>query len=296
MREYTYTTPHGIVVSRAVTKVNYARGLRHLVRELDRRRGIYFSSGYEYPGRYSRWDFGSVCPPLEIVAWDRRVEFRPLNDRGRIIAGMFHTVLRDHPHWEECALVDGALQGRLKPLPRLFTEEERSKQPSAFTILRALVEEFRGEENSRLGLVGAFGYDLLFQFEPIEKKHPRDGHKDLHLYLCDDIWFMDRKKEQIERFQYDFTLGEATTRGLKRDGANVAAPRKTEPGPIESDHSPEAYMAGVERVREGMGPRRLLRGSAASDLSHPLFGQGFRVIRARAKGQPEPLRIPASVR
>src|SRR5271165_3507135 len=130
MREFTYTTPHGIVVSRAVSKVNYARGLKHLVRELDRRRGIYFSSGYEYPGRYSRWDFGSVCPPLEIVAWDRRIEFRPLNQRGRLIAAMFHTVLRDHPHWEECALIDGALEGRLKPLPRLFTEEQRSKQPS----------------------------------------------------------------------------------------------------------------------------------------------------------------------
>ena len=49
---------------------------------LDRQRGIYLSSGYEYPGRYSRWDIASVCPPLEIVAFGRRVEFRPLNERG----------------------------------------------------------------------------------------------------------------------------------------------------------------------------------------------------------------------
>ena len=252
MREYIYTTPHGIEVSRAVSKVNYAKGLKHLVRELDRRRGIYFSSGYEYPGRYSRWDFGSVCPPLEIVAWDRRVEFRPLNERGRHIAEMFHAVLAEHPHWEEFSLVDGALHGRLKPLPALFPEEERSKQPSVFTILRALVDEFRGEENCRLGLVGAFGYDLLFQFEPIEKKHAREGHKDLHLYLCDDIWFMDRKKEQIERFQYDFTRGESSTRGLPRDGAKIAVPRESKSGPIESDHRPEEYMAKVDAVREGM--------------------------------------------
>ncbi|HEX3876740.1 MAG TPA: anthranilate synthase component I [Bryobacteraceae bacterium] len=253
MREYSHTTPHGIEVSRTLSKVNYAKGLRHLLRELDRRRGIYFSSGYEYPGRYSRWDFGSICPPLEIVAWDRRIEFRPLNERGRRITQMLQAVLEDHPHWEEFSMVDGALHGRLKPLPQLFAEEQRSKQPSVFSILRALIEEFRGEENSRLGLVGAFGYDLLFQFEPIEKKHPRDDHKDLHLYLCDDIWFMDRKKEQIERYQYDFTRGELTTRGLKRDGAAVAAPPKREPAPIESDHKPEEYMANVEKVREGMG-------------------------------------------
>ena len=45
------------------------------------------------------------------------------------------------------------------------------------TALVGAVEEFHGEEDSRLGLVGAFGYDLLFQFEPIEKKLPRDGRK-----------------------------------------------------------------------------------------------------------------------
>ena len=82
---------------------------------------------------------------------------------------------------------------------------EGSRTPDEMrAILRLMIEEFRGEENSRLGLVGAFGYDLLFQFEPIEKKLPRHGHKDLHLFLCDDIWFMDRKKEQVERYQYDF--------------------------------------------------------------------------------------------
>ena len=96
------------------------------------------------------------------------------------------------------------LRGTLKPLPALFPEEERSKQPSAFSILRAFIDEFRHPLASRLALVGAFGYDLLFQFDPIELKLPRTGVKDLHLYLCDDIYFMDRKKEQIERFQLRF--------------------------------------------------------------------------------------------
>src|ERR1051326_3396541 len=83
MREYRYTTPHGIEVIRTVSKANYANGLKHLLRDLDRHRGIYLSSGYEYPGRYSRWDIAATCPPFEIVSYDRRVEFRPLNERGR---------------------------------------------------------------------------------------------------------------------------------------------------------------------------------------------------------------------
>jgi anthranilate synthase len=252
MREYRYTTPHGIQVTRSASKTNFRKGLHHVLRDLDQHRGIYLSSGYEYPGRYSRWDIASTCPPLEIVSYDRRVEFRPLNARGVETLRMFHGLLAGHPHWEDFGFEGEMLAGRLKPLPTLFPEEERSKQPSVFSILRALTEEFHGEEDSRLGLLGAFGYDLLFQFEPIEKKLPRAGHKDLHLFLCDDIWYMDRKKEQVERYQYEFELAGASTRGLARDGEAIAPPAPRESGPIASDHTPEEYMANVETVREGM--------------------------------------------
>ena len=79
MREYRYTTPHGIEVTRTVSKANYRKGLKHLLSDLDQHRGIYLSSGYEYPGRYSRWDIAATRPPLEIVSHDRHMEFRPLN-------------------------------------------------------------------------------------------------------------------------------------------------------------------------------------------------------------------------
>ena len=252
MPQQSYTTPHGIEVARTLSKAGYHRGLRHVLGALDRHRGIYLSSGYEYPGRYSRWDIASVCPPIEIVAFDRRVEFRPLNQRGSVLARMLETVLAGHPHWEEFGFDGDRLVGRLKPLPRLFPEEERSKQPSVFTILRALIEEFRGEEHGRLGLIGAFGYDLLFQFEPVEKRLARGEQKDLHLFWSDDLWVMDRKKEQVERFRYEFTRGDQTTRGLARTGEKLPAPRKAPPSGIASDHTAEEYMAKVDEVREGM--------------------------------------------
>jgi len=253
MRQFRYSTRSGIRVTRTDSKIPYRRGLRGLLQDLDIHRGIYLSSGYEYPGRYSRWDVASVCPPLEIVSYDRKVEFRPLNTRGEILNQILYPLLAAHPHWDSFGVEGGALTGRLKPLPRLFPEEERSKQPSAFSILRTLIDEFRDAGDARLALVGAFGYDLLFQFEPIEKKLPRDGHKDLHLFLCDDIYFMDRKKEQIERCQYDFERDNLSTLALERSGEAIAAPSGpgTSGEPV-SDHTPEEYMAMVEKVREGM--------------------------------------------
>src|SRR6266851_1855882 len=226
MPELRYSTPSGIAVTRVVSKVNYKKGLKRLLRDLDSHRGAYLSSGYEFPGRYSRWDFASTRPPLEIVAVDREVEFRPLNLRGEMLNSMLLPILERHPHWDSFGRYGSALRGRLQPLPKLFSEEERSKQPSAFSILRALIEEFRHPEDSRLALIGAFGFDLLFQFEPIEKKLARSGHKDLHLFFCDEIYSMDRKKEQTERYQWDFELDGVSTLALDRSAQPVDSQAK----------------------------------------------------------------------
>ncbi|MCZ2148432.1 MAG: anthranilate synthase component I [Bryobacterales bacterium] len=252
MRQLRYSTRGGIQVTRTVSKVPFKRGLEKLMRELDSRRGFYFSSGYEYPGRYSRWDIASLCPPLEITGAGREMEFRPLNLRGRMICEMLLPVLSNHPHWESFHASAGSLHGRLKPLEGLFPEEQRSRQPSPFSIIRALIEEFGHPEDSRLALAGAFGYDLLLQFDPIQLKLPRRDTKILHLFLCDDIYFMDRKKEVIERYSYEFERDSISTLGLARDGEFIPPPAPREPSPISSDHTPEEYMANVEKVRAGM--------------------------------------------
>ncbi len=247
-----YTTKSGIEVTRNSSRLPFRRGLNHLLSELDRHRGVYLSSGYEYPERYSRWDVAALRPPLEIVGRGRRVEFRPLNARGQVLARLLHTLLADHPHWDSLGFEGPLLVGALKPLPALFPEEQRSKQPSAFSILRALVQEFGHRKDGRLVLAGAFGYDLLFQFDPIRLRMPRAGHKDLHLFFCDDIHFMDRKREVIECYQYDFALGGESTAGLPRDADELPIPPPAAPLEIVSDHTPEQYMEKVEHVRAGM--------------------------------------------
>lgn len=289
MRELRYSTRSGISVTRTVSKVSFRKGLKQVLWDLDTHRGIYLSSGYEFPGRYSRWDIASSRPPLEIVSIDREVEFRPLNLRGEMINQLLEPLLQDHPDWESFRRLGGALHGRLKPLPELFPEEERSKQPSAFSILRALINEFRDAGDNRLALVGAFGFDLLFQFEPIKKRLPRDGHKDLHLFLCDDIYFMDRKKEQIERYQYDFERDGVSTLALDRGASEIrpsdAAAVATE---IISDHKPEEYMANVETVREGMRRGDYYEVVLRQTFSAPYAGKPSNLFEKVQKASPSP--------
>ena len=253
MPTLSYTTASQIIVTRQDSVLAYEKGLKHLLHKLDRYRGVYLSSGYEYPERYSRWDVASICPPLEIVASGREIEFRSLNQRGEALNRILFPVLEHHPHWEQFEFEGTTLRGCLKPLPALFPEEERSKQPSAFSILRALIEEFRNPADTRLALIGAFGYDLLFQFDPIELKLPRTGHQDLHLYLADEIYFMDRKKERIERFRYDFAGSGVSTAGLKRTGEPVTRRANARPAKSLPTTGPNSTWPTSKRFARACG-------------------------------------------
>jgi anthranilate synthase len=285
MSQLGYTTPTGITVTRNSSKVPYRRGLRHILRQLDSNLGVYLSSGYEYPERYSRWDVASVAPPIEIIGRGRSLELRPLNQRGRVLLQILHPLLQDHPHWDFAA--EGTLL--LKPLAERFPEEERSKQPSPFSLLRTLIQEFGNPEDSRLALVGAFGYDLLLQFDPIDLRLPRNDQKDLHLFLCDDIYFMDRKKEIIERYQYDFSRGDLTTEGLERPLRSEKRPAPSgQRAIIESDHTTGQYMEKVETVREGMRQGDYYEVVLRQTFSAPYDGSPSELFQRVQKSSPSP--------
>jgi anthranilate synthase len=289
MPQLRYTTPHGIRVTRTSSKIPYARGLRHILSQLDTRRGVYLSSGYEYPERYSRWDVASVAPPLEIVGYGRTLSLRALNERGQVLLKLLAPALASHSHWDPAFSLPDTIDLALKPLAERFPEEERSKQPSPFSLIRALIQEFGPAEDSRLALIGAFGYDLLLQFDPIQLRLPREQVKTLHLFLCDEIYFMDRKKEIIERFQYDFSGEQGTTEGLSRKAARISAQTRRAPrGEIVSDHTTEEYMEKVEAVREGMRLGNYYEVVLRQTFSAPFSDSPSQLFERIQKSSPSP--------
>src|SRR5437868_1905673 len=80
-----FTTAGGIVVERQTETIDGGVAVEALIDSLDSHKGVLFTSTYEYPGRYTRWDMGFVDPPLEIVATGRHVTIRSLNERGHIL-------------------------------------------------------------------------------------------------------------------------------------------------------------------------------------------------------------------
>lgn len=247
---FDYLTKGGITVHREREEIGYEGATDKLVGALDSHRGAIFSSNYEYPGRYTRWDAGIVDPPLVITSRDRQVTIEALNGRGEILLDAIEPVLVPLPEVADVKRSAKKITVEVKKPGRVFSEEERSRMPSVFSVLRALVGLFFSNEDESLGLYGAFGYDLAFQFEPIDFKIKRPAdQRDLVLYLPDSILLVDHYSARAWIDYYDFSFGDKTTKGLQR--LTKAEPFKAADHVLHSaDHEKGEYAALVREAKE----------------------------------------------
>lgn len=257
LKSLQYQTAAGVGVRRQVSVEPYASALNGLIDTLDSQRGVLLASSYEYPGRYTRWDIGFCNPPLVIEAQDRSVSIQALNRRGEILLPEIHQALAGIAGVVDLQADPQQLRCQVPAAGEPASEELRSRQPTVFTVLRAILAHFQAAEDTYLGLYGAFGYDLAFQFEDIQRHLPRHpDHRDLVLYLPDEILVADHRTELAHRLRYDFICRSwasaerrETTGGFRRHGA--VTPFAAAPAPDrDGDHEPGAYASVVERARQ----------------------------------------------
>ncbi|WP_306118474.1 MULTISPECIES: anthranilate synthase component I [unclassified Roseitalea] len=245
-----YTTRGGVAVRRGRRPADFATAIDAAMTALDDRVGAVLSSNYEYPGRYRRWDTAIVDPPVMIAARKRAMTISALNGRGAPLVAMIADALDGHAHIAERVRREDALDIAIAEPSRIVAEEDRSRAPSVFSVLRTIVEHFSSPEDADLALFGAFGYDLAFQFDPVAERLPRDpGQRDLVLFFPDEILVVDNHAARAWVDCYDFDHAGRTTRGIAREP--VAAPfRPTDRDPPPGDHAPGEYAKVVEKARE----------------------------------------------
>lgn len=245
-----YITKGGVAVTRVKSPVVYEGAIDRYIDGLDTRRGAVFSSNYEYPGRYTRWDAATIDPPLVIRSRLRKMSFEALGARGIALLAMIKPVVVAL----DCVSVDVESDGHLAieiAVPdRQFSEEERSRVPSVFTVLRAVTALFHSPEDGGLGLYGAFGYDLCFQFDPIKYHLERpDDQNDLVLFFPDEVLTVDHYSAEAWVVHYDFTLDDASTIGVAREIFEEEF-KASDISPPKSDHNPGEYAALVRDAME----------------------------------------------
>jgi hypothetical protein len=245
-----YQTRGGITVTRARRETSYADAIDSYIERLDERRGAVFSSNYEYPGRYTRWDVAIADPPIGITSFGRALWIEAYNARGEVLLDIITEHLKSVDDLTLGAKTTTRLDLTVNKPDRVFTEEERSKIPTVFSVLRAITDLFHSPEDAQIGLYGAFGYDLAFQFDAIELKLKRpDDQRDMVLFLPDEILVVDNYSAKAWIDRYDFEKAGKTTLG--KAGEIAADPfHSTDAIPPRGDHRPGEYAQLVTKAKE----------------------------------------------
>ncbi len=247
----------GIKVRRAQVKLDYKSATRNLANSLNDYPGVLLASSFEYPGRYTRWDIGFINPPLRLSAKGRELTVDALNRRGEILLPEVFAALKGASGVELIAHSAQKIDVSILPQTDPESEETRSRQPSVFSVLRAIVAYFYSDADPYLGLYGAFGYDLTFQFEDVQRYQTRQSNdRDLVLYLPDQIIVADHRGEITSSYNYEFICrswnAEArteTTGGYKRSGEKCVFEPSTNTQAY-CDHKEGEFAAQVERAKE----------------------------------------------
>jgi anthranilate synthase len=219
-----FGTAGGVRVTRTAEPFDPAV-LDDVTRQVDDRRGGVLSSGMEYPGRYSRWHLAYADPCAEVVARGRRISVRALNERGAVLLPVLGQALRRAGEPVPGAGAD-TVEVVIPEPAGLVAEEDRSRRATVFSALREIVAAFAGDD-PHLGLYGAFGYDLAFQFEPVRLRAARPAsQRDLVLHLPDQLYVLDRKREFAAVYRYEFEVDGTSTAGLSR--ATPRAPARAD--------------------------------------------------------------------
>lgn len=245
-----YVTKGDVVVTRSRREIAYGDAITSYVERLDERRGAVLSSNYEYPGRYTRWDVAVADPPVGISSFGRSVWLEAYNERGEILLDIIGDHLATIGELTLGTRTARRLDLTVNPPARVYTEEERSKMPTVFTVLRAITALFFSAEDASIGLYGAFGYDLCFQFDAIDLKLTRPAdQRDMVLFLPDEILVVDNYSAKAWIDRYEFAKGDRTTMG--KAGDIPAEPfRPTDTIPPRGDHRPGEYAELVRKAKD----------------------------------------------
>lgn len=102
-------------------------------------------------------------PPLRVTGRGLSFGVTALNDRGLVLLTAIQATLAAHDHVASLEYTsEKELKGTVATSTEVFAEEDRSKQPSLFTVVRAIQNLFYHESEAQVWAVCALRYYFVF--------------------------------------------------------------------------------------------------------------------------------------
>ncbi len=238
-------------IKHTIKEIDIHRVSEEFIDRLNENQGIFLSSGTEYPNRYSRWDIGFLNPPFGLNATANGVTLEAFNKKGVEIIKLLHNEIKDHKEIETQAIEERKISYKVIKSSKIFSEEERSHQPSAFSVLRYLLQALP-DNVPTLGAYGVFGYDLLFEFDAQELRHARNDSNYLYrLMFPDNVFKVDRQRDQAFSYEFEY-VGVSETDTTPFNPVNNTYDENFKSSPIVSDMSDEDYSKLVVQAKDHM--------------------------------------------
>jgi anthranilate synthase component 1 len=145
--------------------------------------------------KYGEQSIGSASPCLKVSGRGAEFEITALNDTG---LQYIKTIKKDLKFVDKLVHKKNILYGILQPQRKNTNEDDRIKAKTHFDILRTIAFKFKSADapdNVHGGLFGAFGYDMIDQFEDLPKNEQNTlDTPDYELYYLDNLFVTDHKK------------------------------------------------------------------------------------------------------
>jgi anthranilate synthase len=227
---------------------------------------------------------------LVLESSGRKFSVKALNTRGQVLLKAVLQTVQALPALEPASFKhsDTELSATVKQVEGRFPEEERSQQHSIFSVVRSIVSLFKSDVDPQLGLYGAFGYDLTFQFEPIKLKHKREEtQRDLMLYIPDNILVVDHEARDAWHLQYEYEWNGESTSGLPREGkVHTYVPSAS--AKSHRDHGPGEYAAKVVKAQKEFKVGNLFETVLSQTFSEPCPAPPSEIFRRLCERNPSP--------
>lgn len=285
--DHEWSTPAGVRVRRRRVPLGGAGPVRaRLTAALDERRGMLaFQDAHRV--------IGYTDPPVEVAVRGQHLTVRALNERGLLLLPVLRRALAGVLTGTRDAIgvftgrVPASAEGDAARPAAGFTEEERTRHAGVFAAVRALTAAFAAADDPLLGLYGAFGYDLVFQLEPVRPSQRRDpDDRDLVLHLPDEIVELDLRRDEAVAHRYVFTTVLGSTEGLSgaTESESCVPGFSAEP----RDHPPGEYAALVASAMPEFRAGRLFEVVPGQVFRRPVARRPSELFRRLYEQNPAP--------